>query len=369
VGKNRCNQIKEEPSEGLADKIKEDIEEGIRHRNEARESQISEPRTHSLHLIRPSFPTTLPKSIVNKNFLHKKLVQIAIRRKSLPFGKDPKGLGTHPQPGSKLHTRSLEAGLRVKLTLAPNLITLYNSLTPHTNRQKTLTTFHPDKSKRSLVLNENYLNDVNLTTKAVQLIDNSLVDLSGFSKKVLKTFTQANSNPEKCLPTFNSLNTAVHTLFGIDEYSLVRITRSTATDLDGLVLLKFETAKPGEMNLIDDENFTDELLHSVGSPGDDPSNIFIKKMIARPRYKSDMKVYLIPKDIHESLYVDGRMLERDIINGVVALEQPFYKTILCAFEYNEMLRSVYELIKQCETHERNSANVTGGEVKAIVGSN
>lgn len=337
-----------EPEQGQADRVKHEIEQHLEQRNEGQESaELSEEPENGTGESRSkkvTLPKTLPKAIVNKRLLNTKLVQIAIRRKAL--ARDFQTGSQH----TKLHSKSLEAGLRVKLTLAPDLVNLYNSLTPHTSRKKNLRVYNSDGTFGSEIKNETYLSDIHLRTKPVQLIDNNLVNLSVFSNKVLKAFSNKDKNPQKTgggdISTFNSLNTAVHTLFGIDEYSLVRITRSTTNDFNGSVLLKFETAQPGELNLIDEEDFAEDLLHSLGKPNDDPSNIFIKKVIARPRYKSDMKIYLIPKNVNTSLYVDKRMFERDLINGVVTLDFPFYKNILCAFEFQEVVESVKQLVKK-----------------------
>lgn len=285
-----------------------------------------------------ALPTFLPKSKIRKDLIQKKLVQIAIRRKSLTKTVH------RPNSGTKLHIKSLEAGLRVKLTLAPNLLSLYNCLTPHTNRQPNLYVMNTSNTGAvGVINNDNYLNDILLVTKSVQLIDNNLVNLSTFSNKMLKTFNHT-SPATNFVSTFNSLNTAVHTLFNINEYSLVRITRSATNDQEGSTLLKLETAKSGELNLIDDDDFVDEMLHSIGKINDPILNLFIKKVVARPRYKSDMKIYLIPKNLNCSIYVDKRMLERDLIHGVVDLP-PFYKDIYCAFEQQEILDNFKMLMK------------------------
>lgn len=290
--------------------------------------------------------STIPKPKINKKLLNKRLVQIAIRRKSTPHL--PKFSENGNPSNSKLHIKSLEAGLRVKLTLAPDLISLYNSLTPHTGRQKSLKVFNstlPHQQDGQVVNNNDYLSDINLETKLVQLIDNNLVNMSIFSKKIMKSFNNnSDSKNSKNLPTFNSLNTAVRSLFNLEEFSLVRITRSTTSDYEGSVLLKFETAKPGDYGLIDDEDFADDLAHSIGNPGDDPTNLFIKKVVARPRYKSDMKLYLIPKNVDSSLYVDKRMFERDLVNNIIDDSVPFYKDVFCAFEFKEILENFKSLL-------------------------
>lgn len=152
-----------------------------------------------------------------------------------------------------------------------------------------------------------------LAYKSIKLIDNNLVDLSGISNKVLKSFSLTNDS----LTTYNSLNTAIHSAFRIKEYSLVRVTRSTTDEDSGSIVLKLETAHPGDCKLVDDPNFEEEMLYSLGNHLDDPSNLFIKKVVARPRYKSDMKIYLIPQRISCSLYINERMFERDLFNGVI----------------------------------------------------
>lgn len=334
-------ELKKEPKEGLAEKVKEEIEEDLEKRN-------------------AEIPDHLPRSKVNKKLISKKLVQIAIRRKSL--SKDAMSNMPH---NSKLHIKSLEAGLRVKLTLAPSLVHLYNSLTPHTNRQRKLFVFNSNDEQANVIHNDNYLNEVYLTTKPVQLIDNNLVNLSVFSNKLLKTIKNGKAHVK--LPTFNSLNTAVKSLFNVNEFSLVRISRSTTVDSDGSQLLKFETAKPGEFHLIDDNEYLDEYLHSIGKPGETPSNLFIKKIIARPRYKSDMKIYLIPKDCNASLYVDKRMFERDLINGVI--DTPFYKNIYCTFEFDEALNQFHELVKLSEQAENKDQTPLPQQSNEYYGSN
>lgn len=374
-------RVKSEPKEGLADEVKHNIESDLPKRYKAspvnpptepppefaldkseRSSPESDLNGTNEELTRLSIqPNTLPVSRINKRLLSKKLVQIAIRRKSVSQMKDT--LASHQTAHNcKLHTKSLEAGLRVKLTLAPDLFSLYKSLTPHTNRKQSLTIYNsniPGEHQNGTYHGEGH-NVSHMESKTVQLIDNNLVNMSGFSNKVLKAFkpgqngfnrkaskpkTTDSTGENGILPTFNSLDTAVYNLFGIKEYSLVRITRSTTNDQDGSILLKFETAKSGELNLIDDEDFTDDLLHSIGKPNDVPSNLFIKKVLARPRYKSDMKIYIIPKDVNSSLYIDQRMFERDLINGVIDINLPFYKNIYCTFGFEEIVGEYMRLLQ------------------------
>lgn len=280
------------------------------------------------------FGKKLPRSKVDKRFFPKeRLVKIAVRRKS------SRKSSTEPV-GSKLHLKSLEAALRVKLTLVPSLTALYCSLTPNTNRQPIRSLYEPSMKDGSISTpSYNYDIDQESTTKVklVQLIDSDLVNLSGVSNKILLGFngkTNTNAN-EFSTPTFNSLDTAIYSLFGANNYTLVRVTRSATDEADGSLVLKLETAQPGDYLLIDDEDFADDMLHSIGKPGRRPNNLFIKKIVARPRYKSGMKIYFVPYSSNASLYVDDRMLKRDLFKGVLDLDLPLQKHIATAFEYSK----------------------------------
>ena len=225
----------------------------------------------------------------------------------------------------KLHVRSLESGLRVKLSLIPSLVSLYHHLVPFTHKQKQAIPVIPstdlsivEGNKPTVAQKYGSNPKQTLASQSVKLIDNNLVDLSGLSKKVLKSFSLTNDTDTlDSLTTYNSLNTAIHSAFRIKEYSLVRVTRSTTDEDSGSIVLKLETAHPGDCKLVDDPNFVEEMLYSLGNHLDDPSNLFIKKVVARPRYKSDMKIYLIPQRISCSLYINERMFERDLFNGVI----------------------------------------------------
>ncbi|MDN5809848.1 MAG: hypothetical protein L0H13_06915, partial [Staphylococcus equorum] len=197
----------------------------------------------------------------------------------------------------------------------------------------------------------------NMISKPLQLIDNNLVNLAGYSHKVLLTFGQmkdgGDSEEPSHLPTFNSLDTAVSSLFGISDYTLVRVTRSTSRDDEGSVILKLETARPGDYSLIDDEDFAEDMVHSIGKPNDIPSSLFIKKIVARPRYKSDMKIFLIPKIQDSSLYVDERMFERDLINGIMDVDQsPSIRSIFCTFKFDHILSLYKNLLSLTKLDEQ-----------------
>lgn len=302
--------------------------------------------------------TRVPQPRVSKAVLAgRKLVQIAVRRK-LPLKRLQK------QEGLKLHLKSLEAGLRFKLTLAPLLEALYGLLTPRTNRKGVTSELVCDEKTSDIVatpvFSQKHLHDAPLVSKLVQLIDNNLVDLAGVSNKVLQTFHLHRNDPgtisaassESVPPTFNSLDTAILSLFGTREYLLVRVTRSTTSDSEGSSLLKLETAVPGDMALLDDPEYVDEMIHSIGTAGQTPSNLFMKKIVARPRYKSDMKIYFVPQCSQLTLYVDPRALERDLLHGLIDFSEPWDRKIFVNFKAEKTLADFYHLVKQCEKDEK-----------------
>lgn len=195
--------------------------------------------------------------------------------------------------------------------------------------------------------------------KRVRLIDNNLVNLAGVSSKVLKSFQVGKEHRLPQMPlsddgddrpemvtTFNNLDTAVMSLFGIRTYSLVRVPRSSSNTSDGSVLLKLECAQPGDTRLVDDQEFMEDMVASLGKEGQTPNNLFIKKVVARPRYKSDMKIYIVPTDRKVLLYVDKRVFERDLINGVIDMDCPPDRFIYTTFPVDDILLEVKEMLQK-----------------------
>lgn len=155
-------------------------------------------------------------------------------------------------------------------------------------------------------------------------------------------------------PTYKSIDLAVRELFHIEEYTFLRITRAAAFEKTGAIVLKMETAKPGDKWLDDDEfdlklmfklvssnesqNWDDDL---IGKPGDEITPTFLKKKIARPRYKSNMRIYLIPRDTDVVLYTKESMLKRDIVNGTLDLNDTNdRRMIITAFDFEKALREL-----------------------------
>ncbi|CAH2352271.1 hypothetical protein CLIB1423_06S02652 [[Candida] railenensis] len=291
----------------------------------------------------------IPKTKISSKYLiNKNIIKIAIRRKSASKkSSKPISLDSH----SKLHLKSLEAGIKIKLTLAPSLISLYKSLTPNINVKsikivESSCGFGETASKFNSELNSipSSSPSSSLKSKNVQLVDNNLVNLSSLSNKILQTFRKDSLDSQVKYPIYNCLNTAMHSLFGVDDYTFIRVTRSSSNTPEGSTLLKLEAANPGDYWLIDEEEFYEEMFYSIGKKDDVPSNLFIKKILARPRYKADMKIYVVPTRCITSLYVDERMLERDLIKGVVDPKKINQRPILTTFDYHPLLKEINHLI-------------------------
>ena len=336
----------------------------------------------------------IPKSRIRQDILgSKSFVKLAIRRKYSTKRKN------NDTKQSKLHIKSLKAGIKIKLTLSQNLFALYHSLIPFTDERRIYPLFQDEDSISQLneLLRDkvaNYANsndhnisshglhspspncnstnsttnyNKNLISKGVQLIDNNIVDLSEYLNKIIKSFT---NEMNQSTPTFNSLDTAVNTLFQTKDYTLIRITRSTTDDVHGSSILKLETASPGDFNLIDDDENSDEMLHSLGKPNETPNNLFFKKIIARPRYKSNMKIYFIPEKVRYSLYTDYRSFERDLFNGVILVDFENYdnpkdfrikrgngydRNVYCTFPTDQVLQHYKALVM--ESHQNRVTEV------------
>lgn len=159
---------------------------------------------------------------------------------------------------------------------------------------------------------------------------------------------------------YKSVDTAVREIFGLEEYTFLRITRAAAFEKTGSVVLKMETIKPGYRWLDDDEfdlkimfrmfggenldeldQNSDDSSNQFGRDGDPVTTTFLKKKIARPRYKSNMRIYLIPRVTDAVLYTRESMLKRDIINGTLDLsDDTDPRMIITAFEFENVLREL-----------------------------
>lgn len=294
-----------------------------------------------------------------------KLVDIALRKKS----SSRKGSSLDVS-GLKLHMKLLGAGLRVRLVLCPSIYDIYHRLTPNTSRNDRLYKVSFDPKLRSLVSS-----DVSLQAgqaellrgeaigKRVRIIDNNLVDLAGVSSKVLKALSNDRSpdmseDDGSFVTTFNELDTAIMSLFKVPQYTLVRVTRSASSNSEGSVLGKLETAKPGDPGLIDDREFVDDMVASLGRSLQAPNNLFIKKIVARPRYKVDMKLYIVPADTDVLVWVDQRIFERDLVNGVLDFDDDPGRDVYTIFQPDAILDKVRDLLAR-------SANMLDSESEVV----
>lgn len=296
--------------------------------------------------------------------------------------------------------RPLTPKTKVKLTMVPNLPTLYSMLVsdsanPDLNINPNSMIAGVDLNGKFHILKRGHLNEE--MTKE-ELTYNSNIDwrfksanhskegdlggdFPGQSQLVtfleeedpLLTTNNDNNNNNKITPNsnfvgidsdgspiFNSVPQTVKNSFGIDEFTFLRVTRAAAFEKTGSIVLKMETVKPNDPWLNDDEfdlrliyrmhmdpnaqnsslldlAYDDEYLNreNVISPG------FIKKKVARPRYKANMRLYLVPRATNVILYVKESMLKRDIINGTLNLnDKNDPRLIITAFDFTNLLNEL-----------------------------
>lgn len=326
---------------------------------------ISKPAYHAEKLYRLRVHPKLLKGT--------KLVDIALRKKTL----SRKGSNTE-STGLKLHTKLLGAGLRVRLVLCPSIYDIYNRLTPITNRNYTLYKVKFDPALKTLVSDRIDVDETNsfmrrgeAISKRVRLIDNNLVNLSGISSKVLKALsddkmTDSPEDDQNYITTFNELDTAIVSLFKQRKYTLVRVTRSASSNSEGSVLGKLESAKPGDVGLIDDKDFLEEMVAYLGCQKQVPNNLFIKKIVTRPRYKVDMKLYLIPFDQDVLIWADQRIFERDLVNGVIDMGLEPDRTMFTTFPPDQSLDKVRDLLaRSSEMTDSDSEEIPNHMTKSL----
>lgn len=263
----------------------------------------------------------------------KTFVKLARRRASRG-----KASTRRPIKFTKPQGRPLSKETTVRLALVPTLGILYSILVSDNSRRQ-LTVLKYSDGKDALVRTDEELSTRKvlsgfssmLNVQAVKLIDDPSVQTQDHSK----------------IPEFHSIDEAVYALFGLNEYSLIRVTRAAATEVGGSVLLKIETAMPGLLYLNDDEDMdfstlerNSEMYHSsLGDIGDRPTSSFLKKRVARPRYKADMRIYLIPKAITCAIYCEERIFNRDLKRGFLDFTKSD-RSIISAFSYEEFMKDL-----------------------------
>lgn len=227
----------------------------------------------------------------------------------------------------KSQGRPLAAETRVRFALVQNLNTLYKELVAGPARKPVeILKVGNDMIQESLQELEDYEGS-KLNIKPLLFVESNLV-----------------TRPQNS-QSYSTIDEAINHLFNLKDYTLLRITRAAATEPCGAILLKIESAMPGSRYLNDDEYDDDEILTDddiLGQLGDRPSTTFLKKKVARPRYKCDMRIYVLPRIANVVMYLEERMLKRDLIKGVLNLSKND-RTVLCAFNPSNVLSEVDSL--------------------------
>lgn len=298
------------------------------------------------------------------------LVQLALRKRCCVRKRKEKVYRTKKPIGKhNNHKKAIKIGrplnpkTRIKLTLVPNLMSLHSMLVP-THRSEDIRVLSegeiPEKERKAeLTMDKNVKwkfrpnqHGSMFPGKAytITLVDKDYVPTNS-EKKGIRYETggaigyerSRSKNGEVGTPIYNDFKQAVEELFQIDNFSLVRVTRAAALEKTGAVVLKLETSHPGDRQLNDEDEDVDNSRRSdeddvyLGKRGDPIGPLFIKKKIARPRYKANMRIYLIPRDTRAVLYSQESMLERDLVKGVLDL-QTDPRLVLCAFDYRNLLK-------------------------------
>lgn len=264
------------------------------------------------------------------------IVQLARRRRSSK-SKEKQQQQRKNSALTRPQGRPLSKETKIRLTLVPTLGILYSILVSDTMR-KTLKILKYSNEDHSLTNTNEELSTGNVISGFSSLLN---VKTARFSEDGLN---YSPDEKQSTTPKFNSIDEAVFSLFGLNDYTLIRVSRAAATEVGGSVLLKIETAMPGYLYLNDDEDEdfktveeNQEMYHeAIGSKGDRPSTTFLKKKVARPRYKSDMRIYLIPRINSCAIYCEKRMFKRDLLRGFLNMNN-LDRSIIVAFDHEEVI--------------------------------
>lgn len=343
-------------------------------------------------------PNSFPVLRTNGKPRKEKLVKIALRKRCYKRKKRRiSGNGTsldranlavntnHQERKSRIG-RPLNPKTKIKLTLVPNLVSLH-SLLVSTHKEQDITILTQGNFTKKMVAEELDM-DPNIewkfrpnqhgevfpgqahtlifVDKGYQLTkDESRAYVSPYlypgaiGFEYIGKHTDLPTNPgnedkdrgtyltsgQGVIPIYDDFALAVRELFQARTFSLVRVTRAAAFERTGAIVLKLETAHPGDIQLNDEDEIVDNGRNNedgkiyLGQKGDPITTAFIKKRIARPRYKADMRIYFIPRDTNAVLYSREAMLERDLLNGIVnPLTEK--RLVTCAFDSRPLLRKL-----------------------------
>lgn len=260
-------------------------------------------------------------------------VQLLIRRKT---GATSQGFATPGQPPKRHRTKLPEAVSRVQLTLVPLLCLLLFALTPRHPREllfvMLVDPYHPEYSHHEAA-------GVYQEHEGFQLLMVLLIDPS-LRANLAHSTQSAAGTPQT--HQFQLMDQAMQATFQTSQYLLLRITRAALTEPGGLVLLKVETARPGDRWLLDNEEVDTKFALGIGNRGDPPTTRFIKNVLARPRYKAGMKVYVLPYQVLALLYADELMFRRDLVNRVVDVHLPG-RLVMCTFDWQPLVHEFRQI--------------------------
>lgn len=343
---------------------------------------------------------SLPSLEAKQKLKKQKLVKIALRKRcykrkrKLVSGKTRTNINNALFDGNSKHQgrksrigRPLNPRTRIKLTLVPNLMSLH-SLLVSTHKTQDITILTKGNFTKDMVAEElnmdptvewkfrpnqhgevfpGQAHTLILVDKGYKLKnEESRVHVSSYlyPGAIGLEYTKMHADDETrfsgcdengnaklmpphqtVIPIYDDFALAVSEIFHIKAFSLVRVTRAAAFERTGAIVLKLETAHPGDLQLNDEDEIVDNGRNNedgrnyLGKQGDPITTAFIKKRIARPRYKADMRIYFIPRDTNTVLYSSEAMLERDLLNGILSPTAE-KRLVICAFDYHPLLQKL-----------------------------
>lgn len=111
------------------------------------------------------------------------------------------------------------------------------------------------------------------------------------------------------------------------------------------MLVKFETAMPGDPSLIHDKDSVEEMMASLGRPKQVPTTSLLRKLLLGQSTKLT-KLFVTSSDRPLLLYVDPRMFGRDLINGFIDMELPSGIDIFSTFPAAPVLERVHAFVME-----------------------
>ncbi len=241
----------------------------------------------------PSSPIVPPN---NTNQIIKEPLLIAKRRHYVPK-KDAK-LIQKLTGSNRPQGRPYSSEMIVKFCLYPDLISLFTCL----ERIGNLNDINKSLQSSSTTSPSNDLNNIKIYNKI--LFNKTLKCPSYYTVK----FEQSNDDDNNNIKKIDVYET-IKSLFGLNLFTFVKIIRTSSHYKGGNHIIKLET--------INSSSSFNSNLNSNSNSNSNSNEIqcsteFVKREVAYPRYKANMKIYIIPGIINENLYSDMRMLLYDL---------------------------------------------------------